>query len=139
MCSFVNAQDKGKWAKVEEMHAHKWQYLVEQSNMTQNEIQKIQPVFMEYETAIWKLHARNREFFRSARNKDKDEKPNFVELNDRYADFELIKAQEFKAYHIKLRKLLSPETLYKYYKAEREYKRKLLQDYPGRPGPGKRN
>jgi len=134
LSNLISAQNKGNSSKVDEMHAQKWQYMVEQSDLSQKEVELIQPVFMEYEKAVWKQHAKNREFFRSARNKDKNVKPNYSELNDRYAEIELIQAQQFKAYHLKLRKLLSPEILYKYYKAEREFKRKLLQDYPGRTG-----
>jgi len=139
MSNFISAQSKENWAKVDEMHAQKWQYLVERSKLTPKEVELVQPVFMEYEKAVWKQHSKNREFFKSVRNKDKNIKPNYAELNDRYAEIELIQAQQFKAYHVKLRKLLSPETLYKYYKAEREFKRKLLENYPGRPDHGERH
>ena len=143
ICSFmsnlITAQPKENWAKVDEMHAQKWQYMVEKSKLTTNEVELVQPVFMEYEKAVWKQHAKNREFFKSVRNKDNNIKPNYAELNDRYAETELIQAQQFKIYHLKLRKLLSAETLYKYYKAEREFKRKLLENYPGRTGHGEQH
>jgi hypothetical protein len=45
---------------------------------------------------------------------------------------EVKQSQLFKSYHLQLRKVLQPETLFKYYKAEREFKRKLLQGMPGR-------
>lgn len=139
MSNLISAQPKENWAKVDEMHAKKWQYMIEQSKLTPNEVELVQPVFMEYEKAVWKQHAKNREFFKSVHNKDKSTKPNYAALNDRYAEIELIKAQQFKAYHLKLRKLLPPEVLYKYYKAEREFKRKLLENYPGRPGHGEQH
>ena len=40
-----------------------------------------------------------------------------------------------KSYHLQLRRLLAPETLFRYYHAEREFKRKLLQDMQDRRDP----
>ena len=131
-CNFLTAQNENRWKKVDQMHEKKWQFLVEQSKLSSKEIELVKPIFMEYEKKVWKQHAKDREFFRAAHNKDKNVKPNYAELNDRYADIELVQAQQFKNYHLKLRKILSPEALYNYYKAERDFKRKLLQDFPTR-------
>lgn len=125
--------------KIEEMHMHKWQILVSEAQLTPKEIEAVQPVFMAYEKSVWDLHQQNREFFKAALKNDKKVKPNYSELNDRYVDFEFKQAQLFKNYHVQLRKLLQPETLFKYYKAEREFKRKLLQDFKDhRPPEGPR-
>ncbi len=132
------AQD-GNWPKVNEMHAKKWQFMIEQAQLTEKEAQLVQPIFMEYEKNQWKQHAKNREFFKQMRNKDDNNgKPNYAELNDKYIEMEVVQAQQLKAYHLKLKKVLSPETLFKYYMAERDFKRKLLQDFPGQPGRGNR-
>jgi hypothetical protein len=128
MSSSTFAQDKDKLFKIEEMHARKWQCLVSQAQLTPKEIDAVKPVFMEYEQLVWKLHQENHDFFKSAFKNAKTVKPNFAVLNDRYVDNEIRDAQMFKNYHLKLRKLLQPETLFKYYKAERDYKRKLIQD-----------
>ena len=122
------AQDKDRNARIEEMHVRKWQSLITQAQLTPKEIDAVKPVFMEYEQTVWKLHQANREFFKSAMKNASKVKPNFADLNDRYVDFEFKQAQMFKNYHMQLRKILQPETLFKYYKAEREFKRKLLQD-----------
>jgi len=122
------AQDKDRNARIEEMHARKWQSLITQAQLTPKEIDAVKPVFMEYEQTVWKLHQDNRGFFKSAMKNASKVKPNFADLNDRYVDFEFKQAQMFKNYHMQLRKILQPETLFKYYKAEREFKRKLLQD-----------
>lgn len=132
MSTFLNAQESLKSSKLEEFHGRKWQFLMDQSKLSPSEIILVKPVFMEYENAVWKQHRKNREFFKAAHNKDKNVQVNYAELNDRYAEVEIMQAQQFKNYHLKLRKLLSPETLYNYYKAEREFKRKLLQEFPGR-------
>ncbi len=137
-CTFLFAQE-GNWPKVDEMHAKKWQFMVEKAQLNEKESEMVQPVFMEYEKTVWKQHAKNREFFKMARKKDGDkEKLNYSELNDRYVEMELIQAQLFKNYHQKLKKILSPEVLFRYYRAERDFKKKLLQDFPGQPGRGNR-
>jgi len=132
LSAVLNAQGNFKNSKVEEIHQKKWQYLVEQAELSPSEIELVKPVFLEYENAIWNQHEKNREFFKSSLL-NKSVKPNYAEMNDRYAEVEYIQGQLFKNYHLKLRKLLTAETLFKYYKAEREFKRKLLQNLPDRP------
>ena len=82
---------------------------------------------MEYENIIWKQHKQNYEIFKNKKKDQVDNNINYEELNDNYVDFEVKQAQLFKNYHLKLRKVLQPETLFKYYKSEREFKRNLLQ------------
>jgi hypothetical protein len=130
--SSIYAQDREKFPKIEEMHNQKWQFLVVQAQLSPDEIKKVEPIFMSYEKSVWDLHTQNREFFKYAMKDAKKNVPNYAELNDRYVDFEFKQAQLFKSYHGQLRKLLEPETLFKYYKAEREFKRKLLQDFKDR-------
>jgi hypothetical protein len=128
----LQAQENDKFPNIEEMHNQKWQFLVTQAQLSPDDVTKVQPVFMSYEKSVWELHQQNREFFKSAMKNIKKVTPNYAELNDRYVDSEFKQAQLFKNYHYQLRKLLQPETLFKYYKAEREFKRKLLQDFQDR-------
>jgi hypothetical protein len=130
--SAVAAQDSKSCPKVEEMHARKWQFLVEQALLSAKEADVVKPIFMNYETLVWTQHQQNHAFFKLALKKQAAEKPNYSELNDRYVESEVKQSQLFKSYHLQLRKVLQPETLFKYYKAEREFKRKLLQGMPGR-------
>jgi len=123
------AQDNNKIPKIEELHALKWQALSTKAKLTPKEIDAVKPVFMEYEQLVWKLHEENHDFFKSAFKNAKNGKPDFAELNDRYVENEIRDAQMFKNYHLKLRKLLQPETLFNYYRAERDFKRKLLKDF----------
>ena len=132
---FIQAQENEKFPKIEEMHNNKWQFLVAQAQLSSDDISKAQPIFMAYEKSVWDLHQQNREFFKSAMKDAKKVKPNYAELNDRYVDFEFKEAQLFKNYHGQLRKVLQPETLFNYYRAEREFKRKLLQDFKGHRPP----
>lgn len=127
------SQSDFKRPRAEEFHEKKWQYLVEKARLTQAEADLVKPVFLDYEKTMWEQHEKNRRFFKSVMEKRKNDKPNFAELNDRYAEEELIQAQYFKNYHLRLKVLLSPETLFRYYRAEREFKRELLQNLPPRP------
>jgi hypothetical protein len=129
LSSTVFAQDNRKFPGIDELHAHKWQSLIAQAQLSPKDAEAVQPVFMEYEKALWKLHQDNRNFFHSAMKNAKNNKPNFTELNDRYVDNEFQEAKLLKNYHLKLRKLLQPETLFKYYNADREFKRILLQEF----------
>jgi hypothetical protein len=137
MGTFLQAQDHEKFPKIEDMHNQKWQFLVDKAQLTPDDVAKVEPVFMSYEKSVWQLHQQNHEFFITAMKNAKKVKPNFAELNDRYVEFEFKEAQLFKNYHMQLRKLLAPETLFNYYKAEREFKRKLLQDFHDRRPPEK--
>jgi hypothetical protein len=125
----VIAEDNPKFPKIEDLHAQKWQTISTQAQLTPKEIEVVQPVFMEHEQALWKLHQDSREFFKSAMKNAKTVKPNFAELNDRYVEYQFKEAKLFKEYHLKLRKLLQPETLFRYYNADRQFKRKLLKDF----------
>lgn len=121
--------------RVDEMHARKWQFMVDQSKLNPKEIEAVLPIFMEYERLVWTQHEKNRTFFRSAFKSEGNTKPNYAALNDHYSEMDLLQGQMFKAYHLKLCRLLSPETLFRYYHAEREFKRKLLQDMSTRKRP----
>jgi len=123
---FSQEADRKK-PNVEEMHLRKFQFIVEKAQLTQNEIITVKPIFMEYENIIWKQHKQNYEIFKNKKKNQIENNINYEELNDNYVDFEVKQAQLFKNYHLKLRKVLQPETLFKYYKSEREFKRNLLQ------------
>ena len=131
----VSAQDKDRKPAIDDLHENKWQFLVDKAELTQDDIDKVKPVFLAYEKSLWEMHKQNREAFKCAMKEAKKTKPNYADLNDRYVDFEFKQAQLFKNYHHQLRKLLAPETLFRYYKAEREFKRKLLQDFQDRRPP----
>lgn len=126
--SLLIAQDNRSFPKVEEMHNRKWQFLIEKAELSPKEIETVHPIFMEYEKTVWNFHTKNRDFFKSLRDIKDNQAINYSEINDRYADVELTEAQLFKSYHLKLRKVLPPETLFKYYRAEREFKRNLIHD-----------
>ena len=125
----IIAQDNDRSARIEEMHERKWQNLITQAQLSPKEIENVKPIFLQYEKTLWKMHQENRDAFRAALRNAKNVKPNYADLNERYVNYQFKEAQLFKNYHIQLRKLLQPETLFKYYKAERDFKRVLLRDF----------
>ena len=139
MCLFVafqaSAQDKDRKPIIDDLHENKWQFLVDKAELTPEDVDKVKPVFLAYEKSLWDVHKQNRDAFKCAMKDAKKTKPNYADLNDKYVDFEFKQAQLFKNYHQQLRKLLAPETLFRYYKADREFKRKLLQDFQDRRPP----
>jgi len=118
----IQAEEK-RMPSPEEMQLKKWEYLVITAKLSPKESEAVKPVFMEYESSIWDLHKKNRPM-----RKDKNVQPNYEELNEKYIERETKQAELLKRYHSELKKILSPETLHNYYKAENSYKRLLIEE-----------
>lgn len=129
--SYCLAQEPMPYSKIEQMHARKWKYLVEQSKLLQKEGDLIQTFFLEYEKAVWSLHEQKNHFFSDVKQDDINSKINYAQLNDQYVEIELKEAKLIKTYHSQLKKNLNPQTLFNYYQAEREYKKHLLHGMRG--------
>jgi hypothetical protein len=112
---------------VEEMHVRKWQYIVENAKLTSQEAAVAQPIFMEYEKAVWKLMEKNKPAF--LKKKKEGDQPNFDELNNSYVNTEIQKAQLLKSYYQKLRKVISAETIFRMGKAERAFRNELIRNW----------
>jgi hypothetical protein len=126
--SYTVAQELKPRHSVEEIQQMKWKMIVEATKMSAKDIELIQPFFLEHEKSMWNLHQQKRMFFKTEQQKDGEDKVNYAQLNDQYVEFEVKEAELVKKYHSQIKKLLSPQSLYVYYKAEREFKRKLLDD-----------
>lgn len=125
------AQNRRERMDVDEFHERKWQFLIKEAELSPAEINTVKPIFLEYEKATWQLHQESREAFMKMREQKTD--MNYSVMNDKYVNQEIRQAQLFRNYHLKLRKLLKPETLFKYYMAEKIYKRRLLNNMPPPP------
>jgi hypothetical protein len=126
--SYTVAQELKPRHSVEEIQQMKWKMIVEATKMSAKDVELIQPIFLEHEKSKWQLHQQKRMFFKTEQQKDGEDNLNYAQLNDQYVEFEVKEAELVKKYHSQLKKLLSPQSLYVYYKAEREFKRKLLDD-----------
>jgi hypothetical protein len=131
----LQAQDQKERPKIEDMHARKWQYIVDQANLTPQEAAKVQPIFMEYEQAVWKLMEKNRPFFVGNKNPDDNDKPNFEEMNERFINTEIQKAQLLKTYYQNLKKVLSAEKIFNIGAAERSFRKELVKNWQGKRRP----
>ena len=112
----LQAQDNKNRPKVDEMHARKWQYMVEQARLSSQEAAKVQPVFMEYEKAVWSLMEQNKDFFKKFKEDKKSQtKPDYEGMNDRFVNIDIQKAQLFKNYYLKLKKILPAEKIFDFF------------------------
>ena len=117
----------------EEMHEKKWEYISATAQLTEAEQLAVKPIFLQHEQSMWELHKKYHH------RRPKGETPDYEELNERYINREMEQANLLLSYHEALKKVLTPERLYKYYKAERSHKRHLIyemqQMHPRRPEP----
>lgn len=123
--SLFAQQQRSKHPDPDKMHEKKWEFMKEKSGMTAQQAEAVKPVFMDYEKSVWKLHESSHALRKESRGKDK---PDFEKLNDDYIRLETEQANMLKAYHEKLKKLLQPESLFNYYRAERAYKRQMVYE-----------
>jgi len=127
----LQAQSNNDRPKVEEMHERKWQYIVDRAQLSEKDAALAEPIFKEYEQSVWKLMEKNKPVF-IKNKKQSDQKPNFEELNDKYVNVEIQKAQLLKAYYLKLKKVVSAETIFNMSKAERSFRNELIRDWQKR-------
>lgn len=126
----VQAQQnrRGKF-DVNKFHEKKWEFMMNEVSLSPAEKDAVKPVFWEYEKKNWELYDQIRQVLRQSRNRTLTEKE-YRELNDKMVNNEIKRSQHLREYHLKLRKLLKPQTLYKYYRAEKSFERQLLNKRP---------
>lgn len=131
LVSFVSLQAQNrKRPSMEKMHEHKWAEMMKQVKLSNEEMALVKPIFMEYEQAIWKIHQDGVTKFKEYRKRQFSGNIDYSSLNDSYINTEIRQAQLLRIYHLKLKRILKPETLFKYYLAERSFKFKLLREMP---------
>lgn len=132
----ISAQDFRNRPNLKDLHNRKWEFLVENASLTEEQAAIIQPLFMEYEVSIWKLMEQNKDAFRKSRNSARNhENRNFEELNERFVNTELQKAQLQKNYYLKLKKHLPARTIFDYFNAERSFRKELVKEWQGGRAP----
>lgn len=119
--------------KIEELHNKKWAYLVENVQLTPTEAARVKPLFLEFETSVWKIIEDSKPLYRSFHEKkDSRSEADYNQINERFVNSEMYKAQLLKTYYNKLKKLLSAETIFKYFNAERSYRKDLIENWQGK-------
>lgn len=128
----TQAQHRRGRANVEELHEKKWEFLLKEVSLSPAEESTVKPIFLDYEKNLWELHRTTWELFRKSKATNLTEKE-YSELNDKMVNLEIKRSQYLREYHMKLREQLKPETLFKYYLAEKKFERELLHQRPERP------
>lgn len=118
---------------MDELHNKKWAFIVEKVQLTPTEAARVKPLFLEYEKSIWKIIEDSKPFYRSFHErKENRTEADYAEMNERFINSELLKAQLLKTYHIKLKKLLSAESIFRYFNAERSFRKDLIENWHSR-------
>ncbi|MCL1867507.1 MAG: hypothetical protein FWF72_00940 [Paludibacter sp.] len=129
----ATAQGKRDFPPFEELIERKWQEISTKANLTEDEKKAVYPIFIEYENSVFALNKTLWDTFKHVKaSKEKSENINFAEINEVYINNEIKLAALLKNYHEKLKKVLSPETLFNYYMAERSFKKGLMQKMPNK-------
>jgi hypothetical protein len=117
---------KQRW---EEMRAKRAVFYTEHIGFTANEARKFWPVYNELQEKKERLHRRCFDQFRRAK-KDSNGKRviDFTKVTNDMINMKVQEATLDKYYHTKFKKILSPEKLFKYYNAEREWAGQLLKE-----------
>jgi hypothetical protein len=137
IAGIVSAQENDR-PSVEEMHARKWAFIVENSKLSTKEAARIKPIFMEYEQQLWKITEKNKEFFRDFFRDDANRsEEDYEKMNEMYVNAEMQRTQLLKSYYAKLRKQIPASSIFKYLNAERSFRKQLIDKWQGKHKPEK--
>lgn len=125
------AQQRGPRISKDDVINNKWLYVIEKTGLTEAEKQKVEPIFKDTELEIWNLLEKNREVFRNNHRKADKSAVNYEAINDAMVNFEIENARIQQKYYQKLKKILPAQTINRLLKAEKSYKRELMQKVPG--------
>lgn len=125
----AKSQDEVRKQRWEDMKAKRAAYYTEKICLTSNEAQLFWPVFNELQEKKWKLHQQMSAKFYNVK-KDEHGRPifDYAKINDELIRNKVQEANLEKIYHERFKKILSPEKLFRYYGAERDWANKLLKD-----------
>jgi len=113
----------------EEMKAKRAAFYTERIGLTAEEAQLFWPVYNELQAKKEKLHQSMTAQFRNAKRDANGRKIiNYSKATDDMINLRVQETTLEKIYHAKFKRILSPEKLFRYYGAEREWANKLLKD-----------
>jgi Spy/CpxP family protein refolding chaperone len=112
----------------EEMKAKEAAFFTERIGLTAEEAQVFWPVYNELQTEKGALNKKMRDLHHNAKRNDKGERIlDYEQLTEEMINIRVQEANLVKNYHAKFKKILSPEKLYRYYRAERDWGGELLK------------
>lgn len=121
-----DAARKQRW---EDMKAKRAAFYTERICLTTDEAEVFWPIYNELQEKKHKLHRSMNDQFRTAK-KDANGKKiiDWAKASDDMINLRLQEATLDKTYHAKFKKIISPEKLFKYYAAERDWANILLKE-----------
>jgi len=126
LCAQDNDQRRQRW---EEMKAARAIYYTERIGLTSEESKLFWPLYNELEEKRGKLHRVISAQFKNAKRDSNGQKIiDYTKATDAMVNTHLQEAMLEKNYHMRFKRILSPEKLFRYYGAEREWANKLLKD-----------
>ena len=117
---------KQRW---EEMKAKRTAFYTERIGLTAEEAQAFWPLYNELQEKKGKLHrSMSAQFRNPRRNANKNRIIDYTKATDDMINLRVYEATLEKSYHEKFKTVLSPEKLFRYYGAERDWANQLLKD-----------
>jgi len=124
--------------RVEEMHNNKWEFMVEKAKLSNQQAEKVKPIFLEYETGVWKLlDIQRTEYHKFRNNSGSKTVAGYEKLNDQYVLVEVQKARLLENYYFNLKKQLPAEIIFNYFSAERSFRKELIKNWEGKGYPNR--
>lgn len=114
--------------RFEEMKSKRAAFFTERIGLTPEEAEQFWPVYNSLQEEKGKLNNRMRQFFKNSKRNEKGEKIfDYDKITDEMIRIKVQEANLEKAYHVKFKKILGPEKLFRYYHTEREWGGELLK------------
>jgi hypothetical protein len=122
-----NQDDRQK--RWEEVKLKRAAFFTERIGLTPQEAEKFWPLYNQLDESKRKLNdQRMHILYQNFQKKDKDKKAvDYSTLTDQMISIKVKEANLDKVYHEKFKKILSPEKVFKYYMAERDWGGELLK------------
>ncbi len=137
MLVFV-AQSYGQQNKEERIKTIKIGFITEQLDLSSSEAEKFWPIYNKHQDVIYQLRKKERNQIRKEINQQTDinsiSNAKANELLDAILSIDQKIQKEEIAMYTELRKVIAPQKLLKLRKAEKDFNRKMLEQYKRRQG-----
>lgn len=113
--------------RMEQMKAEKVAFLTERLNLLPDVAEKFFPLYNEYSEKQMALGRNKGRFYHIYRHMDEETTTDFEKIADEMVAIKEKEARFAKEYHVKFKKVLTSEQLFKLYIAEEEFHKRLLK------------
>jgi hypothetical protein len=127
MALAAQAQDA---PKIEQMHLRKWKCITDHCKLSPQESEQVKALFLEYEEAQWKMMEEFKQTLKAIEDKKNETKDfDYEKFNETVVNIDLKKARLFRNYYQKLKTVLSAETIFCFFEAERKFRKELIKEF----------